>query len=77
MEDITHQIKTPLTGVLLLLELLESDPSNSKEYQRRIRKEIGRLYDLSDLLLKLSSLDAGAITLENAPFSAMGMMVKN
>lgn len=75
MEDVTHQIKTPLTGVLLLLELLESDPANSIEYQSRIRKEVERLYDLSDLLLKLSSLDAGAISLENAPFSAMGVVI--
>ena len=75
MEDVTHQIKTPLTGVLLLLELLESDPANAKEYQSRIRKEVERLYDLSDLLLKLSSLDAGAVTFEKVPFSAMGVLI--
>ena len=75
MEDVTHQIKTPLTGVLLLLELLESDPEHAGEYQLRIRQEIEHLYDLSNLLLKLSSLDAGSIALEVEPFSAQGLLI--
>lgn len=75
MEDVTHQIKTPLTGVLLLLELLESDPAHAEEYQMRIRQEIEHLYDLSNLLLKLSSLDAGSIILETEPFSAQGLLI--
>lgn len=74
MEDVTQQIKTPLTGVLLLLELLESDPEHAEEYQMRIRQEIEHLYDLSNLLLKLSSLDAGFIILETEPFSAQGLL---
>ena len=75
MEDVTHQIKTPLTGVLLLLELLESDPEHAEEYQWRIRKEIEHLYALSDLLLKLSSLDAGSIDLVMEAFSAQGLLL--
>ncbi|HBN96338.1 MAG TPA: sensor histidine kinase [Firmicutes bacterium] len=75
MEDVTHQIKTPLTGVLLLLELLESDAKHAEEYQMRIRQQIEHLYDLSNLLLKLSSLDAGSITLEMEPFSAQGLFI--
>lgn len=74
MEDITHQIKTPLTGVLLLLDLLESDTSHSIEYQRRIRQEIEHLYGLSDLILKLSSLDADAIVFEKTSFTAKGLL---
>lgn len=74
MEDITHQIKTPLTGVLLLLDLLESDTSHSIEYQRRIRQEIEHLYELSDLILKLSSLDTDAIVFEKTSFTAKGIL---
>lgn len=74
MEDVTHQIKTPLTGVLLLLELLESDPQHASEYQSRIYQEIDRLYMLSDLLLKLSSLDAGAISFGEESFTVKGLI---
>ena len=75
MEDVTHQIKTPLTGVLLLLELWESDPHHAVEYQGRIRQEIERLCALSDLLLKLSSMDAGAIAFEESSFAAHGLVI--
>lgn len=41
----------------------------------RIRQQIEHLYDLSNLLLKLSSLDAGSIALEMEPFSAQGLLL--
>jgi len=75
MEDITHQIKTALTAVLLLLELLKSDPDHSMEYQERIRQEVEFLYEFSDLLLKLSSLDAGAVELNKTSFTAKDLVI--
>lgn len=75
MEDVTHQIKTPLTGILLLLDLLETDPENAKEYQARIRQEVERLHGLSDLLLKLSCLDAGAVVMRKDSFSIKGLLI--
>ena len=75
MEDITHQIKTALTAVLLLLELLKSDPVNALEYQEHIYREVERLYELSDLLLKLSSLDVGVVDLNKTSFSAKELVI--
>ncbi|MDY3007108.1 HAMP domain-containing sensor histidine kinase [Anaerococcus porci] len=61
-EDIAHQIKTPLTGSLLLIDLLEgSEDKNSKEYITRLRDNLLRLYNLADILLELASLDSGTI----------------
>ena len=61
-EDIAHQIKTPLTGSLLLLDLLEDEEDESvKEYISRLRDNLLRLYNLSDILLKLAALDSGTI----------------
>ncbi len=74
LEDVTHQIKTPLTGILLLLELWETDIANAPGYQGKIRKEIERIYRLSDSLLKLSAMEARAIALKMAYFSAMGLV---
>lgn len=75
MEDITHQIKTALTAVLLLLELMKSDPVNALEYQEHIYREVERLYELSDLLLKLSSLDVGVVDLNKTSFSAKELVI--
>lgn len=60
MEDISHQIKTPLTGILLLLDLME-DEEDKDQYIPIIQRDIYRLHDLVDLLLKMSSLDAGIL----------------
>ena len=61
-EDIAHQIKTPLTGSLLLIDLLEEDCDEiSKEYITRLKENLLRLRNLSDVLLKLAALDSATI----------------
>ena len=70
-EDIAHQVKTPLTGSLLLLELLEDEEDESaKEYISRLRDNLLRLYNLSDILLKLAALDSGTIEISKDRISA-------
>ncbi|GAB7231325.1 sensor histidine kinase [Facklamia hominis] len=70
-EDIAHQIKTPLTGSLLLLDLLEDESDNvSEEYIERLRDNLLRLHNLSDILLKLAALDSGTIEMTKDRISA-------
>ena len=70
-EDIAHQIKTPLTGSLLLLDLLEDEDDNfSEEYIERLRDNLIRLHNLSDILLKLAALDSGTIEMTKDRISA-------
>lgn len=70
-EDIAHQIKTPLTGSLLLLDLLEDEDKNSsEEYIERLRDNLIRLHNLSDILLKLAALDSGTIEMAKDSISA-------
>lgn len=70
-EDIAHQIKTPLTGSLLLLDLLEDEKNESvKEYISRLRDNLLRLHYLSDILLKLAALDSGTIEMVKDRISA-------
>ena len=74
-EDIAHQIKTPLTGSLLLLDLLEDEEDESvKEYISRLRDNLLRLYNLSDILLKLAALDSGTIEMAKDRISARGLI---
>lgn len=74
-EDIAHQIKTPLTGSLLLLDLLEDEEDESvKEYISRLKDNLLRLYNLSDILLKLAALDSGTIEMAKDSISARGLI---
>ena len=74
-EDIAHQIKTPLTGSLLLLDLLEDEKDESvKEYISRLRDNLLRLYNLSDILLKLAALDSGTIEMTRDRVSACDLI---
>lgn len=66
LADISHQMKTPLTSMLLMIELLEGSPINGDDalYIERISAQIYRLNHLVSSLLILSKLDAGTLTLE-------------
>lgn len=54
LEDIAHQIKTPITSMLFSIE----NYSEKDEDIKILKRQILRLNSLSDILLKLSSLDA-------------------
>ena len=57
LEDIAHQIKTPITSMLFSIENLEADFPDIEDIEILKRQTI-RLNSLADILLKLSSLDA-------------------
>ncbi|WP_322631013.1 HAMP domain-containing sensor histidine kinase [Aedoeadaptatus coxii] len=74
-EDIAHQIKTPLTGSLLLLDLLEDEEDElSEEYIDRLKDNLLRLHNLSDILLKLAALDSGTIEMAKDSISAQELI---
>ena len=54
--DIAHQLKTPLTSMSLMAELLEPSRKEEEEYLERLRRQIERLKGLADGLLVLSRL---------------------
>lgn len=57
LENIAHQVKTPITSMLFSIENLEMDfPANGDI--EILKRQTIRLNSLSDILLKLSSLDA-------------------
>ena len=64
LEDIAHQIKTPITSMLFSIENLESDYPENEEIGI-LKRQIQRLNSLSDILLKLSSLDANKDLMKN------------
>lgn len=57
LEDIAHQIKTPITSMVFDLETIDKTEENKKEIEG-LELQLERLNSLADILLKLSSLDA-------------------
>lgn len=68
-EDIAHQLKTPLTGILLMLDLIKEDEGNKIEYINRIRSSSNRLHQLVNILLKLAALDSETIKMKKESIS--------
>lgn len=68
LADISHQIRTPLTSLNLMLESLKNE--NDEERRRRLifdmRKQLERIDGLVVSLLKLAKMDAGTIKLQRA-----------
>ncbi|MDR9756236.1 MAG: HAMP domain-containing sensor histidine kinase [Thermoanaerobacterales bacterium] len=65
--DISHQLKTPLTSLSVLTDLLSENPSeqDKHEFLNRMRSQLKRIEWLVSSLLKISKLDAGTVTMKN------------
>jgi len=62
LADISHQLKTPLTSMMLMSDLLENAPSDKQtEFISNIKIELTHMEWLVSALLKMAKLDADAI----------------
>jgi signal transduction histidine kinase len=70
LADISHQLKTPLTSLIVLSDLLEDDPAEEvkEEFLARMRSQLKRMEWLTTSLLKLSRLEAGTVTMKKDAF---------
>ncbi|MCT2535239.1 HAMP domain-containing histidine kinase [Aquibacillus koreensis] len=62
ISDISHQLKTPLTSMMVMADLLRNAELNEDkraEFTRNIRDQLERIEWLVSSLLKLSKIDAG------------------
>ncbi len=71
LADISHQLKTPLTSMSLMIELLEDSNIDGDEalYIGSVSVQIERLNYLVSSLLVLSKIDADAMSLEHKPIN--------
>ena len=58
--DVSHELKTPLTGILGAVELLSDDDASDPKLLGMIRRESARLNDLVQGILALSRLERAA-----------------
>ena len=70
ISDISHQLKTPLTSMMVMVDLLR-DPQLAEnkrvEFTRNIQVQLERMEWLVSSLLKLSKIDAGTIAFKKEP----------
>lgn len=66
LSDISHQLKTPLTSMYVMNELLEKDlpKKRRKELLKKQEEQFNRIEWLVSSLLKISMLDSGTIQLK-------------
>lgn len=76
LSDISHQLKTPLAALRMYNEILQedgADPEVLSRFTAKVNASLSRMETLIQNLLKITRLDAGAITLKPAlrPIQAM------
>ena len=84
ISDISHQLKTPLTSISILLDNIIENPNmdtaTRNEFVKDIRREIININFLVQALLKLSKFDANAVEFINKEVNIKQMLdsaVKN
>lgn len=69
MADISHQIKTPVTSMMIMTDLLEdAEPEKRSEFIHNIKLSLNKLEWLVGALLKMAKLDAHTITFTKKDF---------
>ena len=72
LEDISHQLRTPLTSVILLVDLMRKpNLTKAQQYEnlQELQSMLSRMQWMIETLLGLSRLDAGSVTFQKTEFS--------
>lgn len=77
MSNISHQIKTPLTAMMMANDFLQDDslpPEKRREFSAEMRAQLERLEWLISSLLKLSKLDSGTVEFNTEEVSVRSLI---
>ena len=80
LSDISHQLKTPLTSMMVMADLLSGDnlpPDKRREFTDHIRQQLERIQWLVSSLLKISKLDAGVVPFKKVPVNVPALIRKS
>lgn len=79
IQDIFHQIRTPLTSMNLITSMLGDENLTYErrlEMTREIKRQLERVQWLVETLLKLSKIDSGTAQFQTEPISAAALIQK-
>lgn len=78
LEDISHQIKTPLTSMYMINDILANEKSKEKrqEFLNKNEQQLNRIEWLITSLLKISRLDSGTVKLKKEKVKAKDLIEK-
>ncbi|MBM4764863.1 HAMP domain-containing sensor histidine kinase [Bacillus sp. B15-48] len=79
ISDISHQLKTPLTSMMVMADLLRDkgiDDHKRAEFTRKLQAQLERMEWLVSSLLKLSKIDAGTIAFKKEKVSVAPLIQK-
>jgi signal transduction histidine kinase len=75
LADISHQLKTPLTSMMIMAELLEdAPPKKQSEFISNIQLSLHRTEWLVSALLKMAKLDAKAVEFKTEKIKAVDLI---
>lgn len=76
MENISHQLKTPIAGTLLNLEVLLVTEEDEKRYQKMedCVKKVQWMSDMTIVLLRLAQIDSGKIWMKRKKENLTGLI---
>ena len=72
ISDISHQLKTPLSALMMYQEIIENEPDNPetvREFSFKIGTALKRIEQLIQSMLKITRIDAGSSYFEKSNYS--------
>ncbi len=69
ISDISHQLKTPLSALMMYQEIIGNEPDNPetvREFSLKIGTALKRIEQLIQSMLKITRIDAGSISFEKS-----------
>ena len=80
LEDISHQLRTPLTSVMMILDLMRAPgvtEETRREYLRELYELLSRMKWLIETMLSLSRIEADAVRFAKEPVSCRALIAQS
>lgn len=74
LSNIAHQLKTPITSIGFMAELIKEDKENTDIYLGKLYEELEKLKNFTEVLLKLSKINSNTIEYKYVDLSILEIL---